>query len=331
MAEPDKKKVERMLRVDKSTHKAYTCKILKSQEDLIFMPSGTVKKPLPSPFFKKMRKIAFQGAAGANSDLACRAMFPVMETLPCHGFEETFKAVKDGRADLAMIPVDNTLAGRVADVHHLIPKGGLFIVGEHFEPIRMVLMGVRGATLQDLKHVYSHVHALPQCRKAIRDMKLEPHVAADTARAAADVAAWNDKTKAAIAAPLAADIYDLKILRKDVQDSEENTTRFLVWSREHHIPAPGKELLITSFMFRVRNIPAALYKALGGFATNGVNITKLESYVDEKFQVAQFLCDVEGHPESRPLQLAFEELGFFVEEVRMLGTYPAHSFRTKKK
>ncbi len=278
-----------------------------------------------------MQKIAFQGAAGANSDLACRAMFPDMETIPCHGFEDTFKAVKDGRADLAMIPVDNTLAGRVADVHHLIPKGGLFIVGEHFEPIRMVLMGVKGARLEDLKQVYSHIHALPQCRKAIRDLKLDPHVAADTARAAADVAAWGDKTKCAIAAPLAAGIYDLKILKRDIQDSADNTTRFLVWSREHHIPPRGKDLLMTSFMFRVRNIPAALYKALGGFATNGVNITKLESYVDEKFQVAQFLCDVEGHPDDRAMTLAFEELKFFVEEVRMLGTYPAAAFRLKKK
>lgn len=290
------------------------------------------KTPVSSPFFRRMRKIAFQGAPGANSDLACRAMFPDMETVPCHGFEDTFRAVKDGRADLAMIPVDNTLAGRVADVHHLIPKGGLFIVGEHFEPIRMVLMGVKGARLEDIKQVYSHVHALPQCRKAIKELKLEPHVAADTARAAADVAAWDDKSKGAIAAPLAAAIYGLKILKKDIQDSAENTTRFLVWSREHHLPSAGsKEMLITSFMFRVRNIPAALYKALGGFATNGVNITKLESYVDEKFQVAQFLCDIEGHPDDRLVKLAFEELAFFAEEVRMLGTYAAHPFRLKKK
>lgn len=294
-------------------------------------PRKPAGKAASAPFFKKMRKIAFQGAAGANSDLACRAMFPEMETLPCHGFEDTFKAVKDGRADLAMIPVDNTLAGRVADVHHLIPKGGLFIVGEHFEPIRMVLMGAKGAKLEDVKHVYSHIHALPQCRKMIKELKLEAHVAADTARAAAEVALWNDKTKAAIAAPLAAEIYGLKILKKDIQDAAENTTRFLVWSREHHIPPAGKDLLITSFMFRVRNIPAALYKALGGFATNGVNITKLESYVDEKFQVAQFLCDVEGHPDDRSLALALEELNFFVEEIRMLGTYPAAAFRKKKK
>lgn len=295
------------------------------------MPRTAAQNLADTPFFKRLRKIAFQGASGANSDLACRAVFPSMETLPCHGFEATFKAVQDGKADLAMIPVDNTLAGRVADVHHLIPRGNLFIVGEHFEPIRMVLMGVKGAKLEDIKHVYSHVHALPQCRKMIRELRLEAHVAADTARAAADVAAWGDKTKCAIAAPLAAEIYGLKVLKKDIQDAAENTTRFLIWSREHYIPAAGSEKLITSFMFRVRNIPAALYKALGGFATNSVNITKLESYVDEKFQVAQFLCDIEGHPDDRLVRLAFEELAFFAEEVRMLGTYPAHPFRLKKK
>lgn len=283
---------------------------------------------ISAPFFSKMKAIAFQGAPGANSDLACRAMFPSMETLPCHGFEDTFAAVQDGRADLAMIPVDNTLAGRVADVHHLIPKGDLFIVGEYFLPIRMSLMGVPGAALSDIKHVHSHVHALPQCRKMIREYNLQPHVAADTARAAADVAERGDKSHAAIAAPLAAEIYGLDILKNDVQDSEQNTTRFLVWSRDHHMPPADPDVMtITSFMFRVRNIPAALYKALGGFATNGVNITKLESYVDENFQVAQFLCDVEGHPQNRNLNLALEELDFFASELRMLGTYPAASFR----
>ncbi|HEY8190385.1 MAG TPA: prephenate dehydratase [Micavibrio sp.] len=285
-----------------------------------------------NPFFRQMTKIAFQGAMGANSDLACRAAFPSMETLPCHGFEEVFKAVREGRADLAMIPVDNTLAGRVADVHHLIPKGGLFIVAEHFEPIRMALVGLKEAKLSDIRHVSSHVHALPQCRKIIKKLKLETHAAADTARAAAAVAEGGDITHAAIATPLAAKIYGLKILQNDVQDSEDNTTRFLIWAREPHLPpADSKDPLITSFMFRVRNIPAALYKALGGFATNGVNITKLESYIGENFQVAQFLCDVEGHPERRPLQLALEELDFFAEEVRILGSYPAASFRRQKK
>lgn len=283
-------------------------------------------------FFQQMKAISFQGALGANSDLACRAMFPGMETVPCHGFEDAFNAVNDGRADLAMIPVDNTLAGRVADVHHLIPKGNLHIVGEYFLPIRMGLMGIPGAALEDLKHVHSHIHALPQCRKIIKKLGLEQHVSADTARAAQEVAERGDKTHAAIAAEMAADIYGLKILQHDVQDTESNTTRFLVWAREPHTPPPGAAgTVMTSFMFRVRNIPAALYKALGGFATNSVNMTKLESYVDERFQAAQFLCDVEGHPDNANLKLALEELAFFAKEVRVLGTYPAHEFRIKGK
>jgi prephenate dehydratase len=279
-------------------------------------------------FFQQMKAISFQGALGANSDLACRAMFPGMETVPCHGFEDAFNAVNDGRADLTMIPVDNTLAGRVADVHHLIPKGNLHIVGEYFLPIRMGLMGIPGATLADLKHVHSHIHALPQCRKIIKKLGLEQHVSADTARAAQEVAERGDKAHAAIAAEMAAAIYGLEILQHDVQDTENNTTRFLVWAREPHTPPPGTAgTVMTSFMFRVRNIPAALYKALGGFATNSVNMTKLESYVDEHFQAAQFLCDVEGHPENANLKLALEELAFFAKEVRVLGTYPAHPFR----
>ena len=288
-------------------------------------------KPLTAPNGKPYKAISFQGAIGANSDLACRAMFPGMETVPCHGFEDAFNAVNDGRADLAMIPVDNTLAGRVADVHHLIPKRNLHIIGEYFLPIRMALMGVRGAKIEDLRHVHSHIHALPQCRKVIQKLGLEQHVSADTARAAQEVAERDDKTHAAIAAEMAAGIYGLDILQKDVQDTESNTTRFLVWSREPAVPANTPDTLImTSFMFHVRNIPAALYKALGGFATNGVNMTKLESYVDEHFQAAQFLCDVEGHPDSANLKLALEELAFFAREVRILGTYPAHPFRLNK-
>ncbi len=288
-------------------------------------------KPLTAPNGTPYKAISFQGAIGANSDLACRAMFPGMETVPCHGFEDAFNAVTDGRADLAMIPVDNTLAGRVADVHHLIPKRNLHIIGEYFLPIRMGLMGVRGAKIEDLRHVHSHIHALPQCRKIIQKLGLEQHVSADTARAAQEVAERGDKAHAAIAAEMAAEIYGLDILQKDVQDTESNTTRFLVWSREPQMPdirADG--LVMTSFMFHVRNIPAALYKALGGFATNSINMTKLESYVDEHFQAAQFLCDVEGHPDSANLKLALEELTFFAKEVRILGTYPAHPFRLNK-
>lgn len=293
-------------------------------------------KPKPDPFFKKMKTISYQGEPGAWSDIACRAMFPNLKPVPCRGFEDAFKAVKDGRADLAMIPVDNTLAGRVADVHHLIPKGDLYIVGEHFQPIQMALLGVKGARIGDLKEVYSHIHALPQCRKIIKKLGLEQHVAADTARAAADVAAWGDITKAAIASPLNAKIYGLQILQEGIQDAENNVTRFQVWAGEPNTPAPhkngnSKEPYITSFIFGVRNIPAALYKALGGFATNGVNVTKIESYIDQRLNAAQFLCEVEGHPDDVALKNALEELNFFASHVRMLGTYQGHAFRRKEK
>lgn len=282
------------------------------------------------PFFKKMKTISYQGEPGAWSDIACRAMFPGLKPVPCRGFEDAFKAVKDGRADLAMIPVDNTLAGRVADVHHLIPKGDLYIVGEHFQPIQMALLGVKGAKISDLTDVYSHIHALPQCRKIIKKLGLEPHVAADTARAAADVAEWGDKTKAAIASPLNAKIYGLQVLQEGIQDSENNVTRFQVWAGEPNTPSKSaKGPFVTSFIFGVRNIPAALYKALGGFATNGVNITKIESYIDQNLNAAQFLCEVEGHPDDQSLKNALEELDFFASHVRMLGTYKAAAFRKR--
>lgn len=273
-------------------------------------------------------KIAFQGFHGAFSDLACRAMYPDMATLPCETFADAFASVETGAAELAMIPVDNTLAGRVADVHHLMPRGNLHIVGEYFLPIRHALLALPAAVLGDLTDVHSHVHALPQCRRSIARLGLKPHVHADTAGAAAAVAAGGDPTQAAIASTLAAEIYGLKVLAKDMQDEDHNTTRFLVWSRKPANP-DATAAVVTSFLFRVRNIPAALYKALGGFATNGVNITKLESYVDENFQAARFFCDVEGHPDQEPLRLALEELGFFAAEMRMLGTYPAAEFRLR--
>ncbi len=251
-----------------------------------------------------------------------------MQTVPCETFEEAFTALQSGATDLAMIPVDNTLAGRVADVHHLLPKSGLSIIGENFLPIQHALLGVKGASLQDIKEVHSHIHALPQCRKIIKEMGLKSHVHADTAGAAQEVANRADKSIAAIASTLAADIYGLDILRENVQDANHNTTRFLILSREAHVPRyDDKTPYITSFIFKVRNIPAALYKAMGGFATNGINMVKLESYIDPQFQVAQFFVDVVGHPESRPLQLAMEELGFFASEVTPLGTYPSHPFR----
>lgn len=276
-----------------------------------------------------MRKIiAFQGFSGAYSDLACRQVFPNAQTLPCDTFDKAFRAVQDDKANLAMIPVDNTLAGRVADVHRLMPQSGLHIVGEHFQPIQHALMAVKGAKIEDIKTVHSHIHALPQCQKVIKELELEQKVHADTAGAAQEIANLKDPTQAAIASKLAAEIYGLEILRDDVQDADHNTTRFLILSQDYDVPTLNAEKnYITSFIFDVRNIPAALYKALGGFATNGVNMVKLESYVDENFQAAQFYADVIGHPEDRPLQLAMEELGFFAKDVLLLGTYEAHPFR----
>lgn len=279
---------------------------------------------------ENVKNISFQGALGAYSDLACREVFPKLETLPCDTFEEAFAAVQTGAADLAMIPVDNTLAGRVADVHHLMPKSGLSIIGEHFLKIEHALLGVKGAKIEDLKHVHSHLHALPQCRKVIKELGLKPHVHADTAGAAQEVSQKNDKQHGAIASTLAAKIYGLDVLRADVQDADHNTTRFVVLSKEPIVPKlDEKTTYITSFIFSVRNIPAALFKAMGGFATNNVNMVKLESYVNPQFQVAQFYVDVIGHPEQRPLQLAMEELGFFAKSVTILGTYPAHPHRFK--
>ena len=272
------------------------------------------------------KKISFQGFAGAYSDMACRAMFPDYETVPCHSFEDAFTAVQKGDADLAMIPVDNTLAGRVADVHHLIPKGELYIIGEHFEPIHHALLGVKGTTIDDLTHVHSHIHAIPQCRTLIKERGLISHVHADTAGAAREIAEKGDKSHGAIASALAAEIYGLEILQNDVQDADHNTTRFLVLSREHIVP-PEHENVMTSLIFQTRNIPAALYKALGGFATNGLSMSKLESYVGEGFKVAQFYCDVDGHPARRNFQLALEELQFFASDVKVLGTYKKHPSR----
>jgi prephenate dehydratase len=232
-------------------------------------------------------------------------------------------------ADLAMIPVDNTLAGRVADVHYLILNGELHIIGEQFQLIRHCLLGLPGAKLEELTDVHSHVHALPQCKKIIEELQLVKHTVADTAKGASDIKKWGDKTQAAIASELAANMYGLEVLKRDVQDAAHNTTRFLVFSRDKEVPKFEKGInYLTSFTFEVRNIPAALYKAMGGFATNGVQMVKLESYVDKDFHVARFFADVEGHIDQHSLQLAFEELRFFAKRVDILGTYPAHSFRS---
>src|SRR5882672_2324278 len=272
--------------------------------------------------------IAFQGEPGAYSDLACRTACPDMATLPCDTFEDTFAAVAEGRAAKAMIAIDNSVAGRVADVHHLMPESGLHIVGEHFQRVVHHLLAPKGATLQTLKTVHSHVHALPQCRKLIRELGLKAVVHADTAGAAADVARRGDPTQAAIASELAGQIYGLVSLRADVADNAHNTTRFVIMQREPFDPDPAAGPVLTSFVFRVRSVPAALYKALGGFATNGVNIVKLESYmIDAWFTVAQFYAEIEGHPDQRSVRLAMEELGFFSREVKILGVYPANPFR----
>jgi prephenate dehydratase len=276
------------------------------------------------------RTIAFQGLPGAYSDLACRQRYPRFRTLPCNAFEDAFEAVRRGRARLAMIPIENSVAGRVADIHRLMPDSGLYIIGEHFQRVNHHLLAPKGATLKTVRTVHSHVHALGQCRKMIRKLGLTAIVHADTAGAAAEIAARGDPSEAAIASALAGKIYGLRSLAANIEDAEHNTTRFVILAKKAVRPKRGSAPLITTFVFRVRNIPAALYKALGGFATNGVNMTKLESYMlNGDFRATQFYADVDGHPSDRPLALALEELGYFCDEVRLLGTYPADPFRLR--
>jgi prephenate dehydratase len=276
------------------------------------------------------RKIAFQGELGANSHIACSEAYPGYAPLPCATFEDAFAAVRGGRAALAMIPIDNSVAGRVADIHHLMPSSGLHIVAEWFLPVQHQLLAPKKATLRSIRTVESHVHALGQCRNIIRKLRLRPVVAADTAGAAHEVAEAGDVTRAALATRLAAKIYGLRILKKDVADARHNTTRFVVLARKPKWASRREKRVVTTFIFAVRNIPAALYKALGGFATNGVNMTKLESYmVDGSFAATQFYADVQGHPKHRALELALEELEFVSQpkSLKILGVYPAHRFR----
>jgi prephenate dehydratase len=273
-------------------------------------------------------RIAFQGLPGAYSDMACRARYPDWQTLPSPSFEDAFQAVATGEARLAMIPIDNSSAGRVADVHHLLPESGLHIVGEHFQRVRHQLLAPKGASLQTIEEVHSHVQALSQCRLYLRKAGLKAVIGADTAGSAAEVARLGDPTKAALASKLAGEIYGLDAIGADVQDAGDNTTRFVILAKEPIHPESEDGPVITSFVFRVRSVPAALYKALGGFATNGVNITKLESYIiDHGFTVAQFYADIDGHPDDRLVRLALEELSFFSREVKILGVYPADGFR----
>ncbi|WP_426230983.1 prephenate dehydratase [Pararhizobium sp. DWP3-4] len=278
----------------------------------------------------KTNRISFQGDYGANSDMACRDMFPDMEPLPCQTFEDAFLAVENGEADLAMIPIENTIAGRVADIHHLLPESRLHIIGEYFMPIRFQLMVLPGVSHDEIRTVHSHIHALGQCRKIVRANGWKPVVAGDTAGAAKLVAEMGDRSMAALAPRLAADLYKLEIVAENVEDTENNVTRFVVLSREpKNIKRQAdKDIIVTTFVFNVRNIPAALYKALGGFATNSINMTKLESYqLGGKFIATQFYADIEGHPDDAHVRQALDELRYFSEKVRILGSYPAHPMR----
>ncbi|GLS38940.1 prephenate dehydratase [Mesorhizobium tianshanense] len=282
---------------------------------------------------EKTNRIAFQGEPGANSDTACRNMFPDMEPLPCPTFEDAFNAVETGKADLAMIPIENTIAGRVADIHHLLPESKLHIVGEYFLPIHFQLMVLPGVRRDEIRSVHSHIHALGQCRKYIRKNGWKPVVAGDTAGAAKLVAELKDRTMAALAPALAATLYGLDIIEENVEDTDSNVTRFVVLTKNRRWadrPSDAAKMM-TTFIFRVRNVPAALYKAMGGFATNGINMTKLESYQLGAFTATLFYADIEGHPDDPLVKLALDELAFFSREMRILGVYPASESREQWK
>lgn len=274
--------------------------------------------------------VVYQGEPGAHSHLACKDYYPQMEAVACPTFEDALSAVASKNAALAMIPIENSVAGRVADVHHLLPESNLYVIGEHFERIRHQLLGLPGTQIEDLKTVHSHTMALGQCRKVIRQLGLHPIPEADTAGSARLVRESKNKSMAAIASSLAAEVHGLNILKSDIEDAQHNTTRFLILAAEPDDAEPDDGRIITTFIFRVKNVPAALYKALGGFATNGVNMTKLESYqLEGTFEATMFYADIEGHPNDRPVRLALQELDFFSNEVRILGSYKAHPYREK--
>ena len=269
--------------------------------------------------------IAYQGEPGANSHIACRAAYPELAPLPHATFEGTLAAVQNGDAQLAMIPIENSVAGRVADIHHLLPDANLYVIGEHFERVRHQLLGLKGTELEGLEKVLSHTQALGQCRQAIRELNLRAIPEADTAGSARMVSEAGDTTMSAIASELAADIYGLEVLKNDIEDESHNTTRFLILSRDPDDAEPEDGDIMTTFIFKVRNVPAALYKAMGGFATNGVNMTKLESYQpDGAFMATMFYADIQGHPEEENVRLALEELSFFSSKLTILGTYKAN-------
>ena len=275
-----------------------------------------------------MPAIAFQGELGAYSHQACAETYPGHDPLPCQSFEAAAEAVRTGKADLAMLPVENTTYGRVADIHRLLPESGLHIIDEAFVRVHINLLGVPGAALSDIKTAYSHLVLLPQCAAFLRDNAIEGRVSPDNARAARDVAEAGDKSVAALASELAAKVYGLDVIAHQIEDQDHNTTRFVVMAPKADMTRRGDGVMITSFVFRVRNIPAALYKAMGGFATNGVNMTKLESYmVDGSFTATQFYADIEGHPDDPAVGRAMEELDYFTDHLKVLGVYPAAAKR----
>ena len=272
--------------------------------------------------------IAFQGLPGANSHLACKSFFPKMKYMPCTNFENTFNAVKNNLANYAMIPIENSVMGRVADIHNLLPDSGLFIIGEHFYRVEHHLVGVKNSSLSQIRNVMSQLPALSQCKKFIKKHNFTEIFAADTAGSAKEVEILQDSTTAAIASSLASEIYNLKILASNIEDADHNTTRFIVMCKKPQIPKLSNRKIITSIIFKIRNVPAALYKGLGGFATNGINITKLESYlIDGSFTAAQFYADFEGHQEQEEVKLALEDLSFYSKELKILGCYEADPYR----
>jgi prephenate dehydratase len=276
------------------------------------------------------RIVAFQGRPGAYSDLACRIARPGWTTLPCETFAAAIAAVHDGLADEAMLACENTLAGRVPDIHALLPEAGLHIVGEHFQRVEHCLLGVKGAALADARRLHTHPVAMAQVRGITRELGLQPVIAFDTAGAAELVADWGRKEDVAVASELAAELYGLVILRRNVEDASHNTTRFYIAAREPAWPDRDTQDVMATLLFRVRNVPGALYKVLGGFATNGVNMTRLESYmVEGHFTATQFMLDVEGHPQQAALGRALEELSFFSEHSQILGVYCASPFRKR--
>ena len=273
-------------------------------------------------------KIAYQGVAGAYSHIAAMTVYPNEEYVSCDTFEKAMKLVAEGEVDLAMIPVENSNAGRVSDVHFLLPQTGLHIIGEFFLPVHHQLLVLPGTEISEIKTASSHPQALAQCANFLKEHNIKPVARIDTALSCQDVLKFQDKSIAAIASVLAGEIYGLEVAAANIENAQNNTTRFLIMAKEPKVPEDDGSTFITSFIFKSKNIPAALYKALGGFATNGINITKLESYLLEgKFVSAQFYAEIESHPSRKAFQNAFDELKFFSESIHVLGTYKANQYR----